>query len=148
VEHDASSLGALDVQATAPDSNGMSGSQAKLRFGLSTGAAAGQYVALVVDLMNGLGLNDRVTFKARAEQPMRLFVQLRSDRGWWQRSVYVDTVDQERTVYLDDLRLAGGVGTETPARAEIRNILFVVDAVNTKPGTSGRVWIVEPRLER
>jgi hypothetical protein len=79
---------------------------------------------------------------------MRVSVQLRSDRGRWQRSVYVDTVDQERTVYLDDLRLAGGVGTETPARAEIRNILFVVDAVNTKPGTSGRVWIVEPRLER
>jgi hypothetical protein len=79
---------------------------------------------------------------------MRLFVQFRSDRGWWQQSVYIDTVDQERTVYVDDLTLAGGVGTETPPRAEIRNILFVVDAISTKPGTSGRVWIVEPRLER
>jgi len=148
VEHDPTSLAAMDILATAPGSNGTSGSQARLRFGLSTGAAAGQYAALVVDLMNGLGSNDRVTFKARAEQPMRMFVQFRSARGWWQQSVYVDTVDQERTVYVDDLTLAGGVGTERPPRAEIRNILFVVDAISTKPGTSGRVWIVEPRLER
>jgi hypothetical protein len=148
VEHDPASLAAMDILATAPGPNGTSGSQARLRFGLSTGAAAGQYAALVVDLTNGLGLNDRVSFKARSEQPMRVFVQLRSDRGWWQRSVYVDTVDQERTVYVDELTLAGGVGTETPPRAEIRNILFVVDAINTKPGTSGRVWIVEPKLER
>ena len=79
---------------------------------------------------------------------MRISVQLRSDRGRWQRSVYIDTVDQERTVYVDDLTPAGGVGTDTPPRSEIRNILFVVDALNTKPGTSGRVWIGEPRLER
>jgi hypothetical protein len=148
VEHDATSLAAMDVLATAPGSNGTSGSQARLRFGLSTGAAAGQYAALVVDLMNGLGSNDRVTFKARSDQPMRVSVQLRSDRGRWQRSVYVDTVDQERTVYIEDLTPVGGVGTEVPPRAEIRNILFVVDAINTKPGTSGRVWIVEPKLER
>jgi hypothetical protein len=51
-------------------------------------------------------------------------------------------------VYFDDLTPAGGGGTDKPARADIRNILFVVDAVNTKPGTSGRMWIVEPRLER
>jgi hypothetical protein len=148
VEHDVTSLAAMDVLATAPGSNGTSGSQARLRFGLSTGAAAGQYAALVVDLMNGLGSNDRVTFKARSDQPMRVSVQLRSDRGRWQRSVYVDTVDQERTVYIEDLTPVGGVGTEVPPRAEIRNILFVVDAINTKPGTSGRVWIVEPKLER
>jgi hypothetical protein len=148
VEHDATSLAAVDLLATAPGPNGITGSQARFRFGLATGAAAGQYAALVVDLVNGLGLNDRVTFTARAERPMRLSVQVRSDRGRWQRSVYVDTVDQARTVYVDDLMPAGGVGTDKPPRAEIRNILFVVDAVNTKPGTSGRVWIVEPRLER
>ncbi len=148
VEHDPTSLAAVDVLATAPDSSGASGSQARFRFGLSTGAPAGQYAALVVDLMTGLGLSDRVTFKARSEQPMRVSVQLRSDGGRWQRSVYVDTSDRERTVYVDDLRPAGGVGPEAPPRAQIRNILFVVDAINTKPGASGRIWIAEPRLER
>jgi hypothetical protein len=147
VEHDATSLAAVDLLATAPGPNGTNGNQARFRFGLSTGPAASQYAALAVDLTNGLGLSDRVTFTARAEQPMRVSVQLRSDRGRWQRSVYVDTMDQARTVYFDDLTPVGGGGADEPPRAEIRNILFVVDAVNTKPGTSGRVWIVEPRLE-
>jgi hypothetical protein len=148
VEHDATSLAAVDLLATAPGPNGTNGSQARLRFGLSSGVAAAQYAALVVELMDGLGSSDRLTFMARAEKPMRVSVQLRSDRERWQRSVYVDTVDQERTVYFDDLTRAGGVGTDKPPRSEIRNILFVVDAVNTKPGTSGRMWVVEPRLER
>lgn len=148
VEHDATSLAAVDLLATAPGPTGANGSQARLRFGLASGVAAGQYAALVVELMNGLGSSDRLTFMARAEKPMRVSVQLRSDRGRWQRSVYVDTVDQERTVYFDDLKGAGDVGTDKPPRAEVRNILFVVDAVNTKPGSSGRMWIVEPRLER
>jgi len=148
VEQDATSLAAVDLVAAANAVNGTIGSQARLRFGLSTGAPAGQYAALVVDLMNGLALSDRLTFAVRAEQPMRISVQLRSDRGRWLRSVYVDTVDQERTVYFDDVRSVAGAGSDRPPRAEIRSILFVVDAVNTKPGTSGRVWVTEPRLER
>jgi hypothetical protein len=147
VEQDTTSLAAVDLIATANPA-GTVRNQARLRFGLSTGAPAGQYAALVVDLMSGLALSDRITFTVRAEQPMRLSVQLRSDRGRWHRSVYVDTVDQERTVYFDDVRPAAGADSDKPPRAEVRSILFVVDAVNTKPGTSGRVWITEPTLER
>jgi len=148
VEQDATSLAAMDLIAAANPANGTVSSQARLRFGLSTGAPLGQYAALVVNLMSGLALSDRITFTVRAEQPMRISVQLRSDRDRWHRSVYVDTVDQERTVYFDDVRPAAGAGSDKPPRAEIRSILFVVDAVNTKPGTSGRVWITEPTLER
>ena len=79
---------------------------------------------------------------------MRLSVQLRSDHGRWHRSVYVDTFNQERTVYFDDLTPAGSTDSDKPALAEIRSILFVVDSTNTKPGTSGRVWITQPSLER
>jgi hypothetical protein len=28
------------------------------------------------------------------------------------------------------------------------SILFVVDTVNSRPGTSGRVWITNPALQR
>ena len=77
---------------------------------------------------------------------MRLSVQLRSDRGRWHRSVYVDTFSQERTVSFDDLTPAGITDTDKPPLAEIRNILFVVDSTNTKPGTSGRIWITQPAL--
>jgi len=27
-------------------------------------------------------------------------------------------------------------------------VLFVIDAVNTRPGTSGRLWITNPALQR
>jgi hypothetical protein len=140
-------LAAVDLPATtsasAADANGV-----RLRFGLSGGAAAGQFAALVVDLAGGLAQNDRIAFTVRAEQPMRLSVQLRSDRGRWHRSVYVDTSNQERTVYFDDLTPAGLTETGKPPRAEIRSILFVIDSTNTKPGTSGRVWITSPALQR
>ena len=48
---------------------------------------------------------DRLTFTARADRPMRISVQLRTlDAGRtlrrWQRSVYLDTVDQEHTGLL------------------------------------------------
>ncbi len=148
VEYDPTSLAAVDLPAAVPGPGGTGGSQARLRFGLANGPAALQYAALVVDLAAGLAGNDRLVFTGRAEQPMRMSVQLRSDRGSWQRSVYLDTVDQERTVFFDDLTPAAGAGTDQPPRAEIRSILFVVDAVNTRPGTSGRVWITNPALQR
>ncbi len=148
VEHDPTSLVAVDLPPTAAGPGGTAGSQARLRFGLASGPAAMQYAALVVDLAAGLAGNDRLVFTGRAEQPMRISVQLRSDRGSWQRSVYIDTVDQERTVFFDDLTPATGADTDKPPRAEIRAILFVVDAVNTRPGTSGRVWITNPALGR
>ena len=148
VEHDPTSLAAVDLPTAAPGPGGTPGSQARLRFGLASGPAALQFAALVVDLAGGLEGNDRLVFTARAEQPMRISVQLRSERGSWQRSVYIDAVDQERTVFFDELTPAAGAGTDKPPRAEIRAILFVIDTVNTRPGTSGRVWITNPALQR
>ena len=112
VEYDQTSLAAVDLPI-APGPGGTAGSQARLRFGLANGPAALQYAALVVDLSAGLAGNDRLVFTGRAEQPMRISVQLRSDRGSWQRSVYVDTVDQERTVFFDDLTPAAGADTDS-----------------------------------
>ena len=45
-------------------------------------------------------------------------------------------------------RSALKVGVDIPSPAEIRAILFVIDAVNTRPGTSGRLWITNPVLQR
>jgi hypothetical protein len=150
VEQDATSLAAVDVAAMtlSPDGTGAVVPTVRFRFGLSGGAAAGQYAAMVVDAPDGLARHDRIAFTIRAERPMRLSVQLRSERGRWQRSVYVDAVNQERTVFFDDLTPAGVTETDKPPLAEIRSLLFVVDSTNTKPGTSGRVWITQPRLER
>ena len=149
VEHDATSVAAVDLvmMTTSTDGTGTAVPTVRFRFGLSGGTPAGQYAALVLDQSTGLTGSDRIAFTARAEQPMRLSVQLRSDRGRWQRSVYLDTTNQDRSVFFDDMFAAGEAETGKPTLAEIRSVLFVVDSTNTRPGTSGRVWITQPRLE-
>jgi len=83
---------------------------------------------------------------------MRISVQL---RNWakpvnerWQRSVYVDTFEQERTLFLDDLTPIGSPSTWRPVLSELRGVLFAVDTTNTRPGSSGRVWISGVALQR
>jgi len=78
-------------------------------------------------------------------------VQLRTEGGAsdrWARSVYVDTTEQEHTIFFDDLRPVGQTTTLTPPLAGVRNILFVVDTINTRPGTSGRIWIKRAALAK
>ena len=127
------------------------GAELRFRFGLSGGSQVGQVAALVADTPNGVAAADRVTFTIRAEQPMRVSVQLRTGGGpsdRWARSVYVDATEQEHTIFFDDLRPVGQTTTLTPPLAEARNMLFVVDTINTRPGTSGRIWIKRAALEK
>ena len=148
VEHDADSLAAFDP-ATA-----VGGVAVRLRYALGLGAREGKYVALVRRLDNdgNPAPNDRLTFSIRAEHPMRISVQLRADGDAyfdrWQRTVYVDTFDQERTVYFDDLTPVGATHTPLPPLRQIHSILWVIDATNTKLGSSGRVWVRDPRLQK
>ncbi|MBI3402741.1 MAG: hypothetical protein HY048_15095 [Acidobacteria bacterium] len=140
VEHDPTSLAVVEA---API---MGGVELRMRFGLAGGPPAGQVVALATDLPNGVASYDRAAFTIRGERPMRVAVQLRSGVGdsnneRWQRSVYVDTFDQERTVYFDDLLPAGPAHTARPPLDRIRMLLFTVDMTNTKPGTSSRLWL-------
>jgi hypothetical protein len=100
-----------------------------------------------------VGNYDRVSFTIRAEHPMRVSVQARATAGSgepqrWQRSLYVDPDDAERTVMFSDMSPVGRSGAAAAPAASIRNLLFVVDTVNTKPGASGRVWLRDVRLER
>ena len=143
IEQDATSLAALDAGAR------VGGTELRLRFGLSGGALAGQYASLVYDTPGGVGANDRMTFTLRAEHPMRVSVQLRAgDTERWRRSVYVDTFDQEHTLFFDDFTPVGGTGNAVPTASGITSVLFVVDTTNTRPGTSGRLWIRAASLQR
>jgi hypothetical protein len=144
VEQDATSLGAVEVVDTGTTRQ----PALRWRFGLASGALAGQFVALIADLPQGAASSDRVAFTVRAERPMRISVQLRADRDRWQRSVYVDTFNRERTVSFEDFLPAGPAATGKPPLADVRSLLFVVDTTNTKPGASGRIWITEPVLQR
>ena len=146
VEHDTTSLGVVEP---APIVGGI---ELRLRFGTAGGPPEGQSVALAADLVSGVATHDRVTFTVRSEHPMRVVVQLRSGVGdsnneRWQRSVYVDAVDQEHTVYFDDFLPAGVTHTSVPPLDRIRMLLFTIDMTNTKPGTSGRLWLKRVALQ-
>jgi len=143
VEQDPTSLGAVEVVDTGTTRQ----PALRWRFGLSSGAAGGQFVALITDLPHGLTASDRVAFTIRAERPMRVSVQLRTGHDRWQRSVYVEAFNREATVMFDDMLPAGPTATVKPPLADVRSLLFVVDTTNTKPGTSGLIWITDPVLQ-
>jgi hypothetical protein len=144
VEQDATSVGAVDAVEIGTAAQ----PALRWRFGLSGGAPSSQYAALVAGLPHGAASSDRVTFTVRAERPMRISVQLRAEHGRWERSVYIDTLNRERTVFFDDMRPAERGIADKPALADVRSLMFVLDTTNTKPGTSGRIWIADPSLQK
>jgi hypothetical protein len=130
----------------------VTGMALRVRYALADGARAGQYAGAAVETEHGVAGYDRVSFTVRAEQPMRVSVQLRTqpvnaapDR--WQRSIYVDTADRPVTVLLDDMRPTSPVGPRHPRFADVRALMVIVDTTNSKPGASGRIWLREVRLE-
>src|SRR4029079_18309044 len=98
----------------------------------------------------GAAPHDRLIVSIRAEHPMRISVQLRTGGEGqpqrWQRSIYGDSVQQEHTIYFDDMMPVGRTETFKPDLPNVRSLLFVIDATNTKPGDSGRIWIRQAAL--
>ena len=118
-------------------------------YALGGGQPAGQFAALVssVDTTKGF---DRVLFTARADHPMRLWVQLRLPNGKdgerWGRSVYVDQTPRPIVVPLSEFEPMGRTTSFRPNVAHIRQVLFVVDTVNTPPGSRGTIWFADIAL--
>ena len=143
IYHDLTSLGAVDVSVSESGDSAL-----RLRFGLATGPVASQYVALGVQTPGGVASYDRLDFSARAEQPMRISVQLQTEQSRWERSVYVDIFNQPHTIFFDEFRQLEGPAAQAVTLADVRRILFVVDTTNTKPGASARLWITAPLLQK
>lgn len=127
------------------------GTELRMRYGLSGGAAAGQFAGVTVETPGGAADYRALAFSIRAERPMRLSVQARAEVPGapperWQRSVVVGPEDGEREVVFDDMRPVGVTHTPLAPRAGIRTVLFVVDTTNTRPGSSGRIWLKHVRL--
>jgi len=146
LETDPSSMAAVDIGPT------LSGFELRFRYALSVDSAAdNQWAALVWGTPIGhapinVGDFDRLTFTARAERPTRISVQLRTlEAGHamrrWQRSVFLDTFDQEHTVDFKNLVPSAGTDSGKPELDKVSQILFVVDTTHTKAGTAGRIWM-------
>ncbi len=117
-------------------------------FTLAPGRRDNQFAALAHHL-DGLQNYDRLQFRARATRPMRLSVQFRiaepTGGERWQRSVYLDEQPRDVTVFLDDVRPIGPTSSWLPNLSRVSTVLFVVDTVNTPPGTSGVVHLEDVR---
>ena len=145
VEKHPSSVTELNATVLAPDNTGWS-----LTWALGGGPPAGQYAAIAVPIETGaLTAADRLSFTARGAGPMRMSVQLRSHaRGGarWRRSVYLSATATELSVPLREL-----TPVDAPASAldpaVIDSLLFVVDTVNTAPGSRGELWVSALRVE-
>ncbi len=119
-----------------------SASALNLDFSLAERPVVNQYVA-AVHPANGLDAYDRLMFRATADKPMRVSVQLRAPTPpageRWQRSVYVDSQPRDIVVFLDDVRPVGKTSSWKPNLARVDSVLFVIDTTNAKPGASGRL---------
>ncbi|MEW6322243.1 MAG: CehA/McbA family metallohydrolase [Acidobacteriota bacterium] len=114
-------------------------------FTLAGGRPAGQYAALRFPLPNGLERHDRVQLRLRADRPMRLWVQLRAraeDRGTrWGLSFYADPTVRDYELLFADFAPMDGTGAQPLPADRIDALLLVVDTLNTRPGTSGRILL-------
>jgi hypothetical protein len=132
VEKDARSQGTAAADA----------GEVRLTYALGAGAPAGQYAALVTDVVSEEGF-DRLSFTGRASAPMRLSVQLRllgnSDQRW-RRSVYLDQTPRLVTIDVAEFEPIEPSSLR-PNIARVRAVLLVVDTLNTAPGARGDVSV-------
>lgn len=124
-----------------------------LRYRLGDGDPVHQFAAAAVETPGGLGSYDRLRLVLRSDHDMRLSVQARvavepgrDDR--WQRSLFVDRQQRERTVLFSNMTPIGQTATPRPRLGEVHSLVFVVDLAHARPGASGRVWFDEVGLQR
>jgi len=144
-EHGPSSRSSVGVAAAA------NGDELRFTYQLSGSPRGTQIAALAIDTPEGLAASARLAVTARAEQPMRVSIQLRGGEGVtdrWERTVFVDRFAEDRTVDFDDLVPVGQTHTLKPPLASIRTILFVIETTHSKPGSSGSLWLRRVELQR
>ena len=146
IENSPRSRGALDVVPS------VGGTQLLLRYALGGTQDEGPFVALSMAVPQGLANYDRLIFTAQSSRPARIWVQLRVPAGAqgmsWHRSVYVDEMPRAVTVAFNDFRPLEATTTGRPVLADVRDVLFVIDTINTRPGVNGQLWLDEVRVGR
>lgn len=146
VEHSERAIGAIDVVKA------LSGTELLVRYALTATPDESAFVDAAVRPNVDLAAFNRVTFVARADRPMRISVQLRTPNGIegnrWLRSVYLDQSPRQVTVSFDDMTPVGSAPSPHPELSKVQSVLFVVDTVNSKPGSSGQFWLDDVKYGR
>jgi hypothetical protein len=146
VEKSPRSQGALDVVAA------LRGTQLLMRYALGGTEDEAPFVAFAMSVPEGLATYDRLEFVAQSSRPTRIWIQLRvpgSGQGTsWHRSVYVDETPRTLSVAFAEMRPLEANTVGEPVLADVRDVLFVVDTVNTRPGVNGQLWVDDVKLVR
>jgi hypothetical protein len=146
IENSARSQGALDVVPA------VGGTQLLFRYALGGTEAEGPFVALAMAAPDGLASYDRLVFTAHSSRATRIWVQLRVPGGTtgrsWHRSVFIDETPRTLIVSFDDMTPLEATTTGRPILADVRDVLFVVDTVNTRPGQNGQLWLDDVNVGR
>jgi hypothetical protein len=150
-ESDGASAADIDL---VPEQEGTSGQALRMRYRLGSSESLDVYAGVLIETESAITGTDRVTFTARADRPTRISLQLRTaihgkgPEERWQRSVYLDQVDRELTIPFSEMSPVGTTRTGEPALSEIRDVMFVVDTTNTRPGSSGEIVVSNAVLQR
>ncbi|HTM02546.1 MAG TPA: CehA/McbA family metallohydrolase [Vicinamibacterales bacterium] len=136
VETAPQAAGAIDVVRT------IGGTQLRWRYALGGAKQDHPYTALVMPAGPAFAAYDRIMFTGRADKPMRVSVQVREPEGArWARSVYLDDVPRDITVFIDELTPRGVTAQRRPDVTRVQALLWVIESTNTALGSSGQVWI-------
>jgi hypothetical protein len=122
------------------------------RFSLAGGPRAEQYAALHFPVDQHLAGHDRIQFRVESDRPHRLWLQIRApdDRGGqrWGRTFYVDPTLRSIEFRFSELKPMQPDQTERQPLDRMDSVLFVIDTLNTSPGTSGVLRFPDLRLAK
>ena len=62
--------------------------------------------------------------------------------------MFVDEAGRDVAVFFDDMTPRGPTVQRRPVLSNVRDVMFVVDTVNTKPGAAGQIWIDDVKYGR
>jgi hypothetical protein len=138
---------AADATATVAASASADG----VDFSWRLGPAAQTFAAMQLAVPAGVDAFDSLVVTARADRPMRVWVQLRvpgGDGQRWGRSIYLDPDTRQIRVPFDAMLPLGPVEQSRPPLAAVTALLIVVDTVHAVPGSGGRVTVASLVLAR
>jgi hypothetical protein len=139
---------ATDATATVAPSAVAAGA---LEFSWRLGPAAETFAAIQTATPSALAAAAAVTFRATADQPRRLWVQVRVPDGTGQRwgaSFYVDRTPREIRVPLTALVPFGDAAATAVPLDRVTALLVVTDTVHADAGSGGMLTLGPVRLAR
>jgi hypothetical protein len=115
-------------------------------FALSPGAAVGQFAAVPIPVSPGLDAFGAVQFRVSSPRPIRVWAQLRAPVGnteRWGATFYADSEVRTITIPFAKFRPIGVTSSVQAPLAQVQFLLFVVDTLNSLPGSKGQITISE-----